>query len=110
MCNHIYQYIATERIPTDQWYYGERIYVNEVITYCPLCHNHIRLSEEEWERYKEYCNKYPEESERLTRFDIDKVVSFTCENVLFNLNVIKNSCLNVPIKNIDQYYKRKEEK
>ena len=85
VCNHIYQYIATERIATNQWHYGERIYINEVITYCPLCYRHIRLSEEEWKRYKEYCNKYPNENKRLIRFNKEKSVSLFCENALLNL-------------------------
>ena len=60
VCNHIYQYIAIERVPTEQWHYGEIIYKEKVkvITYCPLCNKHIILSKDEWEKYKDYHNRY----------------------------------------------------
>lgn len=90
VCNHIYKYIATERVQTDQWHYGEIIYKEEVITYCPLCHRHIRLSKDEWQKYKDNLNKhyefYKEEENRLLiKINKDRKASFTCENVLINL-------------------------
>lgn len=117
VCNHIYKYIATERVQTDQWHYGEIIYKEEVITYCPLCHRHIRLSEDEWQKYKDYnkneCiynENYIEEKPLIT-FNKNKKCTFTCENALFNLSVLVDHCLSVPVKDvkdIEYYYKRKD--
>ena len=105
VCNHIYQYIATERVPTEQWHYGERIYKEKVITYCPLCNKHIRLSKDEWKKYKDYHNRYPEERERererlIYHYNRDKKCTFTCKNALFNLDMIENPCLSVQVKDV----------
>lgn len=108
ICNHIYKYIATEQVLTDQWHYGERVYKKEIIVYCPLCLRHFRLSEKEWEEYKKNNNKYLEKLEKretLTKFNKNKIMSFTCENALFNLESIIEACITDPVigtkKNIE---------
>ena len=114
VCPHIYEYIATEKVPTDQWHYAERIYKEEVITYCPLCHKHIRLSKDEWQKYKDDRNKYSEfykeeENRLLIKLNKDKKCTFTCENSLFNLPIIIDPCLSVPVENVEsleQFYKK----
>ena len=86
-CNHKYQYIATERIPTDDWNYGERENKEEIIVYCPLCHTHNRMSKEEWTTYnKPLKNK----GNLIHTFNKDKTCTFTCESPHANwINVDK---------------------
>lgn len=97
-CNHQYQYIATERIPTDNWNYGMREYKEEVIVYCPICHTHSRMSVKEWEDYHGLAvsiNRFMKDKEvPICTFDKDKVATFTTENCILNLGGRLNECNN----------------
>ena len=88
-CKHSYKYISTERIPTDQWNYGERIYKEEIIAYCPLCHTHTRMSRDEWNVYNGLAatlnRRYRETP--VCKFDKDKTATFTANNSIINLNI-----------------------
>lgn len=80
-CNHKYEYIATERTPTDQWEYGYRIYKEEVIVYCPLCHTHKRMSKDEWKTYHGFAatinRKYSDTP--ICSFSKNKLATFIAE-------------------------------
>ena len=109
VCNHKYEYIATERVPTDEWSYGYRVYKEEVIVYCPLCHTHHRMNKEEWDNYNK-IHKLIEDEEKgnlVHCFNKDKKCEFTCENSLFNLKPITDVTLTEQTIETDIYYKEK---
>ena len=86
-CNHKYEYIATERTPTDQYNYGMREYKEEVIVYCPLCHTHTRMTIEEWEQYHGLAasiNRFTKGKEIPICTFTNKEIKLTFDNAIFN--------------------------
>ena len=91
-CKHKYKYIATESVPTDQWRYGERIYKEEIIAYCPLCHTHKRMSRDEWDSYHSLnatLNRRYSDTP-VCSFKKEKTAAFEVNDVFINIDLFKN--------------------